>query len=257
MRSIGVLLFLLLVTCTGCVSHSSGNGVRHIVQPGQTLYRIAKTYKVSAAKIVSRNHLKNPTQIKVGQSLFIPGARYTRTVAVVPSAKKYSVVPTKPKKVNKKSLAAKTRVPSRPKNNSVVPMARQVKSASVRSMQHKFIWPVRGTVVKKFNISGAVPSKGIDISAAIGSMVVSAAAGKIIYSGNGITGFGHVVIVEHDNALYTVYGYNSKLLVGSGSYVSAGQKIALVGSLNSANNGLLHFEVWQHKKVVDPAFYLK
>jgi lipoprotein NlpD len=124
-------------------------------------------------------------------------------------------------------------------------------------MQHKFLWPVRGTVVKKFNISAAVPSKRIDISAAIGGAVISAAAGKVIYSGNGITGFGHVVIIEHDSSLYSVYGYNSKLLVSSGSYVSAGQKIALVGSPSHAKNGLLHFEVWQHKKAVDPAFYLK
>ncbi|MDY0189695.1 MAG: M23 family metallopeptidase [Desulfuromonas sp.] len=254
MRSIGVSLFLLLITSTGCVSHSSGRGVRHIVQPGQTLYRIAKTYNVPAAKIAASNNLKNPTQIKVGQSLLIPGARYTRTVAVVPSANHAKVKPTT---VRKTTPAVKASLPSKVKAEKVSPQVKYGQTSSSKSLQHKFIWPVQGKVVKKFNIAATVPSKGIDISAAIGTAVVCAAAGKVIYSGSGIAGFGHVIIIEHDSALYSVYGYNSKLLVSSGSYVSAGQKIALVGSSPHSKKGLLHFEVWQHKKAVDPAFYLK
>jgi len=53
------------------------------------------------------------------------------------------------------------------------------------------------------------------------------------------------------------YGYNKKILVTSGSYVSAGQQIALVGTAPGSNVGSLHFEVWRQKKAVDPAFYLK
>ena len=131
------------------------------------------------------------------------------------------------------------------------------RSSTSASMRGKLAWPVRGKIVKKFNLSGRTPSKGIDIAASVGSPVVSAAAGKVIYSGNGISGFGHVVIIEHDNSLYTVYGYNKKLLTHSGLYVSSGQKIALVGTHHSSGKGRFHFEVWKNKKAVNPAFYLR
>lgn len=256
MRLAAVLIVLLLMVCTGCASHSRRGGARHVVRPGQTLYRIGKTYHVPVAAIMRRNHIKDPTRVKIGQILYIPGARYTRSVPVASSKKKTRKIA---EKTHVKSVAKpkkKTAIAVKKKTTRSV-AKKYVPVNSVAVKRGKFLWPVRGKLIKKFNLSGKVPSKGIDIAVPINRKVVSAAAGKVIYSGNGISGFGHVIIIEHDNSFYTVYGYNKKLLVGVGNYVSAGQNIATVGTPPGGKYGCLHFEVWRHKKAVNPALYLK
>ena len=248
MRLFCLLILLATIALSGCLAR----GVSHIVQPGQTLYRIGKTYHVPVGKIIAYNRIKDPTQIKVGQSLWIPGVDRTRTVSVLPvkkkatTAKKHSSIA--PKKVKKSAPVSTYSKRSTAK--------KIVKKSSTKAKKGQFAWPVNGKVVTKFNLSSRIPSKGIDIAARIGTGVESAAAGKVIYSGNGISGYGHVVIVEHDHSLYTVYGYNKKVFVTSGCYVNSGQKIALVGTPPGGVNGRLHFEVWKNKKAVNPAFYL-
>ncbi len=242
-----ISLILSVLLTSGCARR----GVKHIVQPGQTLYRIGKTYHVSVDKIIAYNHIKDPSKIKPGQKLFIPGVIHTKTVAVVPGKKKKATSYAKRSVKRTKPPARKTKKST----NKYVPIKKNMRNST--NMRGQFVWPVHGRIVKKFNLSGSTPSKGIDIAVAVGSTVVSAAAGKVIYSGNGISGFGHVIIIEHDNSLYSVYGYNKRLLSSSGSYVSAGQKIAIVGTHHSSGNGRFHFEVWKNKKAVNPAFYLR
>ncbi|WP_225911698.1 murein hydrolase activator EnvC family protein [Desulfuromonas versatilis] len=99
-------------------------------------------------------------------------------------------------------------------------------------------------------------SKGIEIAAAPGSAVQSSAAGQVIYSGNGVKGFGNLIILKHDDSFYTVYGYNQSNLVKAGTFVGQGQKIALSGRPPSGGNPRLHFEIRHGKQAVDPIFYL-
>lgn len=240
-RIIYFIVILLIISQFGCAPR----GVHHVVQPGQTLYRISKTYHVPVERIISSNRIKDSSKIKVGQPLWIPGVSQTRTVSVVPkpSIKKRVSPVTSRKKV---SLTKATPVPSVIKK-SLPP---------VPPKKGQLLWPIKGKVVTAFNLKSRTPSKGIDISAKVGSRISSAAAGKVIYSGNGISGYGHVVIIEHDHSLFTVYGYNKKILVPSGAYVNSGQQIALVGVPPGNKQGRLHFEVWRNKKAVNPALYL-
>lgn len=246
------LFCLLILLATIALSGCSTRGVSHIVQPGQTLYRIGKTYHVPVDKIIAYNRIKDPAQIKVGQPLWIPGVKRTRTVSVLPTKKHI----TTQKKHSAKTIKKVKKPLSKSTYSARSTSKKIVHKSNTKARKGQFTRPVSGKVVTKFNLSSRVPSKGIDIAARIGSGVVSAAAGKVIYSGNGINGYGHVVIVEHDDSLYTVYGYNKKVLVPSGCYVNSGQKIALVGTPPGGVNGRLHFEVWKNKKAVNPAFYL-
>lgn len=243
MRFFCLMLFTLWLL-SGC----SPPGVRHVVQPGQTLYRISKTYQVPAEKIVAYNRIKDPAKIKAGQSLLIPGAKSTRTVSVVPVKKK-------PVVAKKKS----TRAPTKKKQTvaKVKPATTKKRStAAVKARKGMLGWPVKGRVVKAFGVKKQVRNKGIEIATKVGTTVRCAGAGKVIYSGSGIKGYGHLVIVKHSNDLYTVYGYNQRNLVKTGTYVNAGQKIALSGVVPSGDYGGLHFEVRQGNKAVNPAFYL-
>ena len=240
-RIIYFFIIILIIPLVSCAPR----GVHHVVQPGQTLYRISKTYHVSVERLISSNRIKDASKIKVGQALWIPGVNTTRTVSVVPqpSTKKRVTVVASRKKVS-------------PAKSIPVTSSKKKTLPSIPPKKGQLLWPLKGKVVTAFNLKSRIPSKGIDISAKVGSRISSAAAGKVIYSGNGISGYGHVVIIEHDHSLFTVYGYNKKILVASGAYVNSGQQIALVGSPPGRNQGRLHFEVWRDKKAVNPALYL-
>ena len=97
---------------------------------------------------------------------------------------------------------------------------------------------------------------GLEISAQEGTKVSAAAAGKVIYSGDGVQGFGHLMILQHENDVFTIYGFNSLNHVKQGQFVSQGQRIASSGRPPSGEGGRLHFEVRIGKKAVDPILYL-
>jgi lipoprotein NlpD len=109
-------------------------------------------------------------------------------------------------------------------------------------------WPTRGKVVRGFSSDS---SKGIDISGDIGQIVVAAAAGKVVYSGSALKGYGELVIIKHDERYLSAYGYNRRRLVEEGQQVLAGQPIAELGE-GPEQRPLLHFEIRDKGKPVDP-----
>lgn len=113
-------------------------------------------------------------------------------------------------------------------------------------------WPTKGKVVANFNDAG---NKGIDIAGTKGQPINAAAAGKVIYSGSDLRGYGKLVIIKHDQTFLSVYANNSNLLVKEGQVVNAGQKIAEMGDTDS-NIVKLHFEIRQQGKSVDPMKFL-
>ena len=115
-----------------------------------------------------------------------------------------------------------------------------------------FVWPAKGSVIKRFGKNGSGSKKGIEIATRGGSAVVAAAAGKVTYSGDGINGFGNLIILKHDHSYFTVYGFNKANLVRTGSFVSQGEKIALAGRPPGGGQSRLHFEIRQGKEAVNP-----
>lgn len=113
-------------------------------------------------------------------------------------------------------------------------------------------WPTQGKVIAGFNDAS---SKGIDIGGTMGQAVNAAAAGKVIYTGADLRGYGKLVIIKHNKAYLSVYAHNSKILVKEGQSVTAGQKIAEMGNTDS-NSVNLHFEIRHQGKSVDPVKYL-
>ena len=94
-------------------------------------------------------------------------------------------------------------------------------------------------------------SKGLDIAGQAGEPVRAAAAGKVVYAGNELRGFGNLVIVKHNADYISVYAHNQKLLVHEGEQVRRGQTLALMGSTD-ASRVELHFEVRLRGKPIDP-----
>ena len=115
------------------------------------------------------------------------------------------------------------------------------------------IWdiPTTGTVVHKFT----TVSKGIDYSGKLGQNVNAINGGKVLYSGNGLKGYGNLIIIKHDNVYLSAYAHNHNNLVQVGDIVKRGQKIATMGRDNG--KPILHLEVRQSGKPIDPLTLIK
>ena len=85
-----------------------------------------------------------------------------------------------------------------------------------------------------------------------GTAIYSAAAGEVVFSGWGPTGYGKMVIVKHAHHLTTVYAHNSKILVKKGAHVKQGQQISLMGSTGRSTGPHLHFEIRENGQALDP-----
>ena len=115
-------------------------------------------------------------------------------------------------------------------------------------------WPSDGKVVAAF-VSGDATRQGIDVGGQSGDPVRAAADGEVVYSGNGLIGYGELIIVKHNASFLSAYGHNRKRLVKEGDKVKAGQAIAEMGSSASARDEL-HFEIRKNGKPVNPLEYL-
>ncbi|HSM99572.1 MAG TPA: peptidoglycan DD-metalloendopeptidase family protein [Rudaea sp.] len=115
-------------------------------------------------------------------------------------------------------------------------------------------WPADGKVVGAY-VAGDQTKQGLDIAGSAGDAVRAAADGEVVYSGNGLIGYGELIIVKHNANFLSAYGHNRKRLVREGERVKAGQEIAEMGS-TSASRDELHFEIRKNGKPVNPLDYL-
>lgn len=114
-------------------------------------------------------------------------------------------------------------------------------------------WPADGGVIGRFSSGDAIP--GIEIAGKSGDTVRAAADGVVVYSGNGLVGYGELVIIKHNDSFLSAYGHNRKRLVKEGQRVSAGQPIAEMGS-TGATRDELEFQIRKDGNPVDPLGYL-
>ncbi len=117
----------------------------------------------------------------------------------------------------------------------------------------QWLWPASGKIVAGF--SDTANLKGIDIGGAAGTPIVASAAGKVVYAGSGLRGYGKLIIVKHNATYLSAYAHNREIVVKEGQQVARGQKIAEMGNTD-ANDVKLHFEIRRLGKPVDPLKYL-
>ncbi len=148
------------------------------------------------------------------------------------------------------SATPATSVAAAPAAVSPTPAAATPPKVVAAAASGQWAWPAEGQVVRPFDGKG---SKGIDIAVAPGGVVLAASAGKVVYAGDNLPGYGLGVIIKHDNQYLSVYGKNGKLLVKEGQMVNQGQKIA---EMPKSSPDPLHFEIRSDSKPVNPKNYL-
>ncbi|MBE9528022.1 MAG: peptidoglycan DD-metalloendopeptidase family protein [Proteobacteria bacterium] len=217
----GFVLLFFLFLLAGCMIRS---GVVHRVGAGETLWRICKTYGVDIGEVVKINDIGDPTEIRTGAKIFIPGVKRL-------------------KRVTPASSMAKTKG----KNGA---------KRKVKKGERLFSWPIKGTVSSRFGTRGSARHDGLDIRAPKGTSIKAAERGKVVFVSKSYDKYGRIIILEHNNDYFTVYAHNSKNSVKLGQSVAKGQSIGKVGKSGNATGYHLHFEVRKGKQVLNPLFFL-
>ena len=125
--------------------------------------------------------------------------------------------------------------------------------ADASGTEPEFRWPARGRIIQGFKAGG---NDGINISVPAGTSVRAAESGVVVYSGDGLKGYGNLVLIKHPNGFVTAYGNNGELDVKRGETVKRGQVIAKSGDTGNVNSPQLHFELRKGSTPVDPTSYL-
>ncbi len=137
--------------------------------------------------------------------------------------------------------------------SEVVTPQEPVRPVSGKSITH-WQWPTRGKVVENFS-NKPLGNHGLDIAGQLQRPIYASAAGVVVYSGQGIRGYGKLLIIKHNEHYLSAYAFNWRNLVKEGDTVAAGQQIASMGR-DDSGQVLLHFEIRYNGKPVDPRHYL-
>ena len=235
----------------------------YTVKPGDTLYSIALDHGLDYKELAAWNSI-DPSRIRVGQQLRLSppqGAAVTAPLRTAPGTVEARPLGSAPAPVaeNVKTQPKAVRVPYSDQAYSQMASLSPEPAPAAKSAARpdgnrdeddlNWIWPSAGRIVSAFNDS---TSKGIAIAGRAGQPVVAGAAGRVIFSGTGIRGFGKLIVIKHNKTFLSVYAHNNELLVKEGQNVTAGQKIAEMGNTDS-DQVKLHFEIRRFGKPVDPA----
>lgn len=251
----------------------------YTVQRGDTLLQIAFDFGQNYRDLVAWNNLANPNDIKIDQILRVlppEGGAQTGSVAtssgvevrplsVPPSASGAAANKTGPrgdKRPYSEAALAEMQKPDAaiapgtaqkpdqakaPERSPDAPQSSSIPDDDGVS----WMWPADGKVIGSFSEG----RRGIDIAGKMGQPVLAAGAGKVLYAGSGIRGYGNLVIVKHSSNLLSAYAHNKTIFVKEDQSVTKGQKIAEMGN-SDTDDVKLHFEIRQQGKPVDPSKFL-
>jgi lipoprotein NlpD len=252
------------------------------VQRGDTLYSIAFRHGVDYRELAEWNGIAAPYTIYPGRELRLsssrgatkppvvqttaPAAPPPATSAPAPGTTVRAMPPPgSAQPIIASSPAANAGTPAHvgsptapPPVSTTPPAAPPIMAppaeSSATSGDVAWRWPTDGQVVGTY-VAGDPMRQGIDIAGQSGAPVRAAADGTVVYSGNGLIGYGELIIVKHNPAFLSAYGHNRKRLVQEGDRVKAGQTIAEMGS-SGASRDELHFEIRRNGKPSNPLDFL-
>ncbi|MCS5708388.1 peptidoglycan DD-metalloendopeptidase family protein [Candidatus Berkiella cookevillensis] len=237
----------------------------HTVKEGESLYTVAWIYDLDYHKIASNNYLSSKASIYPGQKIYLkrpapvhgarPIAQQSIEIRPVNAKPQQATIDQKP--VNTSSVA-KTPTPA---TSSTQPANQAAKPASVainnnQKNNAQWLWPTNAKITKLFSVKEQEYNKGIDFSGNLNDPIYATKAGKVVYSGEGLRGYGKLIIIKHDELYLSAYAHNNELLVREGDEVAQGKIIARMGKTDSPHVKL-HFQIRKNGQPVDPSGYLK
>jgi lipoprotein NlpD len=156
---------------------------------------------------------------------------------------------------NNITLQKNPRIPQKSTDSLQIAQKNNKEKTSIISIDNKkvlklnFQWPIRGKISRNFT---QTDGKGIDITGKTGQLVRAAEAGKAVYCGQGLMGFGNLVIIKHSGTYLSAYANNSRLYIKEGQHVEKGQTIGQVSAAGGLKKASLHFEIRKNGKSINP-----
>lgn len=250
-----VFIILIVFSFLGACSSSPGvkvddrsrayayKGKTYRVAAGDTLFSIAWRYGVDLKKLAEFNGIKPPYTIYPSQQirLDIPRSTIVLTNSSNPKNTAANRVGDKASKSGYRSekRSSETNLSSNNDNFQGSP---------------KWQWPASGKLIAPFQGDTGL-NKGIDLHGKLGEPVLAAASGRVVYAGSGLSGYGKLLIIKHNETFLSAYAHNDEISVKEGDFVKAGQRIADMGS-SGTDRVKLHFEIRSEGSPVDPLKYL-
>lgn len=269
---------------------ASLHGETHQVQRGETLYSIAFRANMDLRELARLNNLHDPYTIFVGQTLRLretqPVNRQTAernssvnesdknsTNVIVnpiatPTQSEYGDTVNQEKTAPKQQASRQTTVTSTPTVASAPPVAPTTSSTSAQTpstrpasppqrqqsnSEIRWQWPSQTQLVRRF--SNQAGGNGLEFAGRRGDPVHAAAAGRVVYVGTALRGYGQLIILKHSDDYITAYGHNDQILVQEQQWVESGQQIATMGS-SGREDVRLRFELRFRGNSVNPENYL-
>lgn len=246
--SIGGTLCVLVLcsSIVGCASRPSSVTTSHrgyaavpefyVVQRGDTVSKIALRYGLNYPDIGRLNQLDTQYTIHPNQRLRLRGAGQVSSRSV---STRQQPTPTRAA-----TTAVRVPVPIVPQP---LPASRPPNVALAQGLVWQ--WPSNNLILEEFNESAQI--KGLRFEGSIGDPVLAAAAGEVVYSNNGLTEYGNLILLRHGSGYITAYAHNQRLLVQEGQMVRLGQPIAEMGN-SGTNRVMLEFQVRKEGKPINP-----
>lgn len=225
-------------------------GIRHTVARGETIWDLARAFGVSVSQLMAANSLSagDAAALREGQRLFIPGGgdrnrhrddRLTpRQRRALTDARRLGLGS---KEVAQQLLRGQVE-------------ARWMRAAGGTRLPGTLRWPVtNGRFVRGYGSGEGSYHLAVDIAGDIGWNVRAAAPGIVAYSGDEVSGYGHMVMVIHPGGWVTMYAHNSINFVVAGERVPRGGVLAELGSTGISRGPHVHFELMFGGENCDPA----
>ncbi|BFM35771.1 MULTISPECIES: peptidoglycan DD-metalloendopeptidase family protein [Acinetobacter] len=239
------------VVLSGCASKPQvNNSARYATAPnfytvrsGDTLSGIAARYGLSYLSIAEMNDIAPPYRIYVGQSIRLKAGNAPRTTSTRP------VTQAAPIQRQTVTLPTTPATPTPVTSTTTTTTSSTTPSTPVRSSTLRWVKPSQGAVIAQFNLASNI--KGIRYGGNVGDPIYAAADGQVVYAADGLKEYGNLILIKHIDGYITAYAHNSKMNVSSGQNVTAGQKIAEMGS-SGATRTMLEFQVRLDGKPINP-----
>lgn len=224
-RLIGLIAWISS-TVAGCAIERANTPETYIVQPRDTLYSIAWRHDLDYRDLAHWNHIGADYRIAVGQVLTLaPGSDHPHPAAARAASRPAGGAATPHSSAPADTAAPADAAPGQPCG---------------------WMWPTAPASAPR-----PVPGGGILFLGTVGQPIRAACAGRVVYVGNGIRGYGNLIIIKHGETLLTAYAHTIQLAVHEGQDVATGEEIAHMGT-GAHQIAALYFEIRVDGKPVDP-----
>jgi murein DD-endopeptidase MepM/ murein hydrolase activator NlpD len=234
---------------------------RHTLQSGESLHAIARRHKVSVDELKRANGITDGSKVWAGKVLAVPG-RAGAAATAAPANAPPRVVQVTPRVVAAPPPEPETlpESPQRSAARTTVGAGSTMTDAAPTpaSAAAKFRWPARGRIIVGFGAEqpDGTKSEGINLAVPLGTDVHAAEAGRVHYAGDGLKGYGNLILIRHANGWVSAYAHTDQMLVKAGDDVRRGQVIGKAGKTGPVAQPQLRFELRKGSQPVDPLPHL-